>query len=96
MVEKIQLKALYNFISIFIFFISFFSNYIIYSASIVEAFLKSFIAMLLSNVVLRIIYFVWFIAFSPKEWKLIIEGPQEVDVDKKEPKGSQETQTQEN
>ena len=81
MYKKVQLKALYNFISMIILFVTFFTNYMIFGANIVESFMRAGINMIVTNVILRIITFLWTLAFSSEEWRFIIEGPRPVELE---------------
>ncbi len=74
MIAKIKLRAFIRGISLIMLFITFFNNYLFFHAQLLEALLRGLITYVVTSLVLHAIIFVWRFAFSPSEWKLIIEG----------------------
>ena len=77
METKIQIAAFIRAVSILMFFVTFFTNYIIYQAELIEAFFKGMISLVVANLILHVLLFVWKNTFSEKDWKIIIDGKPE-------------------
>jgi len=77
-VARVQLNALFKVIALIVFFVTFFSNYLIFGSDIVESFIRGIISLILGVIIAKTVYFLWRFAFSTEEWKRIVEGPQEI------------------
>ena len=77
MIARIRLKAFINAVSLLMFFITFFTNYFLYGAMLMEAFFRGVISFFVAFVIVHLLLFVWKFAFSPGEWKIIVDGEPE-------------------
>ncbi len=74
MIQKMQLQAFFKAVSILMFFITFFTDYIFFGGEIVDCLFKGIITLIVANIFLNLVYIIWRFAFKAEEWKLIIEG----------------------
>lgn len=68
-----KLRAFIKVISILVFFLTFFTNYFLYSATLFQAFVKGVISLITASLILHFLYFFWRFAFSEQEWKIIAD-----------------------
>ncbi len=78
MIARIRLKAFINAVSLLMFFVTFFTNYFMYGAMLMEAFIRGVVSFFVAFVIIHLLLFVWKFAFSPGEWKLIVDGEPEI------------------
>ena len=78
MIARMRLRALINSISMLFFFVHFFTSYLLFGSDLVEAFIRGVIVWVITAVVLHALFAVWAFAFSPGEWRIIIDGPPRV------------------
>ncbi len=79
MTARVRLKAFIRGISLIMFFITFFNNYLFFYVPLIDALFRGLITYVVTAIVLHVIVMVWRFAFSPTEWKLIIDGSPESD-----------------
>jgi hypothetical protein len=65
--------------SIMMFFISFFGSYFVSGNEISVAFVKAVIVFFVSNLIARVLVFMWHISIPRDQWLLIVHGPPQVD-----------------
>jgi len=75
MTARLRLKAFIRSVALLMFFVNFFTGYLLFGSDLVEAFIRGLIVWVVCTIVLHAVFAIWSFAFRPGEWKLIISGP---------------------
>ena len=77
--ERHYTKQWISITSILLFFIAFYGAYFIADLDISHAFVKSFFALIIINIIFRSLVMFWNIFIPRDEWMYIVQGPPHVD-----------------